>query len=141
MAPTYTGGKALASDERTYKVTESSVGVTGGVYRATTMSVAAHKAGKKQFRMGTTSNVATFVLQETTRSRGKLRAKPMKYKVTRSKGGRTEMTINGKVIPLSGWTYKVERMSEKKGGDGGEVDPMAGTSFDAGMGTNNFGVL
>jgi hypothetical protein len=100
--------------KRSFTVSESSIGFSGGRYISKTPEAAAKKAGRQLFRKKGAASLRakapkiTFVITETTREKGGVRrTEPRKYTVTRVQKAVPDVFVRGGVKIIVNYDYKV----------------------------------
>lgn len=102
--------------KRSFTVSESSIGFSGGRYISKTPEAAAKKAGRQLFRKKEAAGLLkrskapkiTFVVSETTREKaGVRRTEPRKYTVTRIQKAKPDVFVRGGVEIVVNFDYKV----------------------------------
>jgi len=101
--------------KRSFTVSSSSIGATGGRYISTSPAEAAKKAGRQLFRKKEAKSLIkkkapkiTFTILETTREAGGARKnEPREYTVTRTEKKKPETFVRGGVEITVNFDYKV----------------------------------
>ena len=107
--------KKMEDKKRSFTVTASSIGATGGRYISTSPEAAAKKAGRQLFRKKEAKSLLkkkapkiTFMITETTREAGGSRkSEPREYTVTRTEKNKPETFVRGGVEITVNFDYKV----------------------------------